>query len=104
MAEYNKTIRASVGTPKKTCKSKAMKRYGNLYERMMAIDNLKLADEIARKGKTAKYGVRVHDAHRDENIARLHEQLERGDFKTSKYRLFTVFEPKMRVKHPRYQT
>lgn len=76
-----------------------MNRHGDLYERMMAIDNLKLADEIARKGKTAKFGVRLHDAHRDDNIERLHEQLERGDFKTSKYRLFTVFEPKMRVIH-----
>lgn len=30
-----------------------MKRIGNLYEKVIAIDNLKLADEKARKGKVA---------------------------------------------------
>ena len=34
-----------------------MKRINNLYEKIYSIDNLKLADNIARKGKSKQIGV-----------------------------------------------
>ena len=35
-----------------------MKRYDNLYERICSIENLRLAEKRARKGKDGTYGVR----------------------------------------------
>lgn len=73
-----------------------MKRYGNLYDTIISIDNLKLADEKARKGKLRTYGVRHHDKSRDANIEKLHETLKRCDYHTSDYETFKIFEPKER--------
>lgn len=74
-----------------------MKRYGNLYERIISIENLELADRNARKGKTNKYGVKKHDVNRMENILRLHETLKRGEYHTSPYKTETIHEPKERL-------
>ncbi len=74
-----------------------MKRFGNLYEKIISVENLRLADEKARRGKTHTYGVRVHDRHREANIQALHEALRTKTFKTSTYDVFTVYEPKERV-------
>jgi len=74
-----------------------MKRIGNLYERIISLDNLRLADTKARRGKSRNYGVRVHDKNREENILRLHELLKSKNFKTSQYETFTIYEPKERL-------
>ena len=73
-----------------------MKRIGNLYEEIISIENLKLADEKARKGKNKSYGVRMHDKNRKDNILALHEALLTKTFKTSPYDVFTIYEPKER--------
>lgn len=41
-----------------------MKRIGYLYEKIISMDNLRLADEKARKGKKSTYGVKVFDKNR----------------------------------------
>lgn len=74
-----------------------MKRIGNLFDLVISLDNLRLADEKARKGKLRTYGVQVHDKHREANILALHESLKNGTFKTSKYHIFTIYEPKERL-------
>ena len=74
-----------------------MKRIGNLYDKIISIDNLRLADEKARKGKLRSYGVKVHDKNREANLAALHESLKNQTFKTSEYYQFTIFEPKERL-------
>lgn len=74
-----------------------MKRIGNLYERVISLENLRLADEKARKGKLRSYGVMIHDKNRDANLLALHESLKNGTFKTSKYHIFTIYEPKERL-------
>lgn len=74
-----------------------MKRFGNLYEKIISIDNLQLADEKARKGKLKTIGVTEHDKHREENLKRLHDQLKNGTFHTSQYKIFTIHEPKERI-------
>ena len=43
-----------------------MKRLSNLYEQIISLDNLRLADEKARKGKLRSYGVKRHDRNRSE--------------------------------------
>lgn len=73
-----------------------MKRVNNLYPLICDIDNLKLADQIARKGKAKQPGVRAHDKNREENILKLHQMLLSKTYRTSAYTTFTVHEPKER--------
>ncbi len=74
-----------------------MKRIGNLYEQIISLDNLRLADEKARRGKQNTYGVRMHDKNRERNILALHDTLLQKTYKTSKYDVFSVHEPKERI-------
>lgn len=74
-----------------------MKRHGNLFDQVISLDNLRAADETARKGKLRSYGVRLHDKNREANILALHEQLKAGTYKTSAYSTFIIHEPKERV-------
>lgn len=73
-----------------------MKRIGNLYDTICSLENLQLADQKARKGKLRSYGVRKHDAKKEENILKLRKMLLDGTFKTSKYEVFQIHEPKTR--------
>ena len=73
-----------------------MKRIGNLYDTVISLENLQLADERARKGKLRSYGVKLHDQNREANLLKLHNSLKNQTFKTSKYHIFTIFEPKER--------
>lgn len=74
-----------------------MKRIDNLYDKIISLDNLRLADENARRGKTSTYGVKVHDKNREQNLLALHEALLTKTFKTSSYDVFKIYEPKERV-------
>lgn len=85
-----------VGRLKSRKQKQSMKRIGNLYDKIISLENLRLADEKARKGKTKSYGVKVHDKNREENILRLHDILANGTFRTSEYFVFKIFEPKER--------
>lgn len=60
------------------------------------MENLNLADTIARKGKLNQYGVKVHDRHRETNIQSLHEMLLNKTYRTSPYITFKVYDPKER--------
>lgn len=73
-----------------------MKRIGNLYQQIISIENLRLADQRARKGKLLQYGVRTHDKNREANLELLYHQLRTRSYRTSKYSTFTIFEPKER--------
>jgi len=88
-----------MGNPKNPniqANKEVMKRIGDLYEKVISLDNLRLADEKARKGKLRSYGVQLHDKNREANLLSLHESLKNQTFKTSKYHIFTIFEPKER--------
>jgi RNA-directed DNA polymerase len=74
-----------------------MKRIGNLYQKIYSIENLQLADLIARKGKLKQPGVISFDKNRDVNICRLHEMLRDKTYATSEYTTFIIFEPKERL-------
>lgn len=74
-----------------------MKRKNNLYDRICTIENIQLADAIARKGKSKQPGVIEHDRNQEENLQKLHEILKNKTFKTSCYTTFTIFEPKERL-------
>jgi retron-type reverse transcriptase len=74
-----------------------MKRMNNLYERISSIENLQLADSIARKGKSKQAGVIAHDQNREANILKLHEMLMNKTYRTSAYTTFMIREPKERI-------
>ncbi len=74
-----------------------MKRIGNLYEKIISLGNLRLADEKARRGKKDTYGVRLFDKDREHNLLALHDALLTKTFRTSPYDVFTIHEPKERV-------
>ncbi len=74
-----------------------MKRINYIYQKICSVENLQLADSIARQGKLSQPGVIMHDKNRDENILKLHEMLKNKTYKTSEYTTFTIFEPKERI-------
>lgn len=96
----NKLIRNSFGSIERrryfVIAQKEMKRVGNLYNKIISIKNLELADKNARKGKLNSYGVRLHDMNRENNILKLHEQLKNKTYKTSEYNIFKIYKPKER--------
>lgn len=96
----NKLIRNSFGSIERrryfVIAQNEMKRVGNLYDKIISIENLELADKNARKGKLKSYGVRLHDMNRENNILKLHEQLKNKTYKTSEYNIFKIYEPKER--------
>ena len=71
-----------------------MKRHKDLYNKIISIENLKLADEKARKGKSQQYGVKKHLENEEENIIRLNKILVDKNFTTSQYNIFKIFEGK----------
>lgn len=73
-----------------------MKRKGNLYEKIISIENLTIADAKAQKSKAKKYGVVLHNKNKEANILKLHEMLKNKTYQTSKYDIFKVYEPKER--------
>lgn len=73
-----------------------MKRYGYLYDRVISMDNLRVADMNARKGKTNTYGVRLFDKDREGKLYQLHLNLKNKTYHTSKYDVFVIHEPKKR--------
>ncbi|MDR1756125.1 MAG: RNA-directed DNA polymerase [Culturomica sp.] len=73
-----------------------MKRIGNLYDEIISIENLQLADKKARKGKVRSYGVKLHDKNREANLFQLHDDLKNQTYRTSKYNVFKIYDPKER--------
>lgn len=78
-----------------------MKRLGgDLYNRIISKDNLLLAHENARKGKTHYKAVKEVEADLDRKIEELHQLLLVNEFKTSEYKVMEREEGgKLRVIH-----
>jgi RNA-directed DNA polymerase len=74
-----------------------VKRINNLYQSICSVENLQLADSIARKGKLSQPGVIRHSKSQGKNIQDLREMLINKTYKTSQYTTFTIFEPKERL-------
>lgn len=74
-----------------------MKRKGNLYNEICSIENLWLADEIARKGKKNQKSVIEHDMNRSGNLVELNRALICREYKTSRYTVFKIRDKKERT-------
>lgn len=73
-----------------------MKRHGNLYNQLCSLDNLRLADAKAQKGKQKQYGVILHNKNAEANLLQLQQMLLNKTYHTSPYTTFKVYEPKER--------
>ena len=73
-----------------------MKRQNNLFDKVCSLENLRLADQKAMKGKSEQYGVKLHQKNKEQDIQDLHEVLINGRYKTSDYTTFIITDPKQR--------
>lgn len=73
-----------------------MKRIGSIYEQIISLDNLRLADLKASKGKSAQYGVIWHRKNQEANLVLLQQMLADRTYQTSPYITFKIYEPKER--------
>lgn len=73
-----------------------MKRYGNLFARICAPDNLRLAADNAAKGKRQRDEVTKFFANLDENLEQLRRELLAKSYATSAYDIFIKNEGKRR--------
>lgn len=60
------------------------------------MDNLRKAEQNARKRKEGQWGIRKFDRKKEENLLKLHQMLVSRTFRTSAYRTFTIYDPKER--------
>ena len=65
-----------------------MKRYGNLYEKIIDIDNIRLAHKNARKNKTKYKEIVEVDKDSEYYIAKIHDMLVNKTYKCSPYEKF----------------
>lgn len=73
-----------------------MKREGNIFNKIYDINNLKLADKKARRGKSNQKDLIKHDLNKDDNIVNLYHILKNKEYKTSKYHIFKLYDGKER--------
>lgn len=75
-----------------------MKRYGNLYDKICSKDNIVLAHQQARKGKTWYKEVQMVDANPEKYLGQIEQLLKNKTFVNSKYETFEkTFNNKHRV-------
>jgi len=65
-----------------------MKRYGNLYDKIIDIDNIRLAHKNARKNKTTYAEIKAVDANVEYYVQEIHRMLVDGSYKCSPYERF----------------
>ena len=73
-----------------------MKRIGNLFERVIDPENLRLAFLKASRGKRHRVDQQAWQSNLEENVVRLRDGLMRLDYPIGDYRRFTIYEPKER--------
>ena len=74
-----------------------MKRIKNIYADICSLQNLRLADKTARKGKAGRETIVEFDKDPEGNLLALHQSLVNKTFRTSAYTTFKVWEPKERI-------
>ena len=73
-----------------------MKRYKNLWDDFISMDNLKLAAKKAVKSKKNKKAVKYFLRHQEKLLKKLQVDLISRKFTTSQYKIRTIYEPKQR--------
>lgn len=73
-----------------------MKRHGNLYSKIVDIDNIRKAYTDARKGKRWQNTVKNFEENLEENLLKIQSSLIDKTFNTAPYRMKIITEPKKR--------
>lgn len=73
-----------------------MKRYNNLFDKIVSLDNLYEADKRARIQKSHRPEVMLFDKNKDKLLLDLQRKLINGEYETSEYYVFKIYEPKER--------
>src|SRR5208337_1360337 len=73
-----------------------MKRYGNLWDRMISFESLLLAAHAAASGKRFKPGVARFVFDLERQLLLLHKELASKTYRPGPYRTFTIHEGKTR--------
>ena len=76
-----------------------MKTHKNLYKQLCSIENLELAYENAKKGKSKKQAVIEFDKNKEENLIELHKELVNLTYQPRSLKRFIVRDPKTRTIH-----
>lgn len=74
-----------------------MKRYGNLFKQICSFENLFLASRKARAGKRGKEGCASFEKRLEDELWRLHDDLDSSSYQPGSYRTFTIHERKPRM-------
>ena len=74
-----------------------MKRYGNLFDKICELENIRNAFKKAAKGKKWRRSVSTALENIDTLAPELRGKLLSGKYHTSKYRTRTIYEPKQRT-------
>ncbi len=74
-----------------------MKTYGDLYPQIYNFDNIHLAYLKARKSKRYKCEVMRFSSHLEENLVDIQNHLIWRTYRPSRYKYFTIYEPKQRL-------
>jgi len=73
-----------------------MKRVGNLFESVIAFENLIKATQQAAQGKKKQVRVAHFLFHQETECLRLQTELKQGTWKPGNFRVFEIKEPKPR--------
>jgi hypothetical protein len=73
-----------------------MKRQGNLWDGMIAFENLLRAAHVAARGKRFKPGIARFFFRLEPELLRLHAELATKAYRPGPYRTFTIYEGKTR--------
>lgn len=73
-----------------------VKKYKNLWQKIVQKENIELAYKKAKKGKSKYNAVRYIEEHTEECLKDVHNLLETRTFTTSEYRTKIIKEPKER--------
>jgi len=74
-----------------------MKTYKNLWEQVTSFENLRRAFYKARKGRSKNPEILGYFFNLEKKLFQIQEELLSKTYKTGRYRVFTVFEPKKRI-------
>lgn len=74
-----------------------VKRYGNLWPKVITKENIRLSYEQAKLGKGKKRNVRLFNRDLENNLEKVRQSLVNKTFTTAHYSTKTVFEPKRRT-------
>lgn len=74
-----------------------MKRYGQLWDRLMCWENLVLAARKAQRGKRSRVAVQSFNFEQEVRLLRIQKELREGTYRPGEFRTHRIAEPKPRL-------